>query len=59
LGSLQLLPYLAIKRGRAKGIVLVENKLFTETLKGNVTSQIFFLKARAGWRDGSGSGARL
>lgn len=49
----------ALKRGRAKGIVLVENRLFTEALRGNIAAMIFYLKARAGWRDGSGSGAQV
>ena len=41
----------AIKRGRAKGIAFVSNKLFDQCKNGNITAIIFFLKARAGWRD--------
>jgi hypothetical protein len=29
----------------------IANKLFEAANNGNVTAQIFFLKARAGWRD--------
>lgn len=42
----------AIKRGAAKGIQTVANSLFQNAVvNNNSTSQIFFLKARAGWRD--------
>ena len=41
----------AIKRGRSKGIAFVSNKLFDQCKDGNITAIIFFLKARAGWRD--------
>ena len=41
----------AIKRGRAKGIEVVTNKLFEQCREGNTTAIIFFLKARAGWSD--------
>jgi hypothetical protein len=42
----------AINRGKAKGILRVANALFENAIvSNNVTAQIFFLKARAGWRD--------
>ena len=41
----------AIKRGQAKGIHAVANKLFDNAMGGNVTAQLFYLKARAQWRD--------
>lgn len=41
----------AIKRGRAKGVAVVTNKLFEQCKEGNTTAIIFFLKARAGWSD--------
>jgi AcrR family transcriptional regulator len=41
----------AINRGAANGIATIANKLFEAANNGNVTAQIFFLKARAGWRD--------
>ena len=41
----------AISRGAANGIATIANKLFEAANNGNVTAQIFFLKARAGWRD--------
>jgi hypothetical protein len=41
----------AINRGAANGIATIANKLFEAANTGNVTAQIFFLKARAGWRD--------
>src|SRR5580704_12355278 len=41
----------AINRGAANGIAMIANKLFEAANNGNVTAQIFFLKARAGWRD--------
>ena len=40
----------AINRGAANGIATIANKLFEAANNGNVTAQIFFLKARAGWR---------
>ena len=43
----------AIKRGQASGIDQVANSLFENAMKGNVTAQIFFMKARAKWSDGS------
>ena len=41
----------AINRGAANGIATIANKLFEAAKNGNVTAQIFYLKARAGWRD--------
>jgi transposase len=41
----------AIKRGQAKGIGLVTNKLMEQVKSGNTTAIIFYLKCRAGWRE--------
>jgi DNA-binding XRE family transcriptional regulator len=41
----------AIKRGRAKGIAFVSNKLMEQVSGGNVTAMIFFLKAQANWHE--------
>ena len=41
----------AIKRGKAKGVALVTNELMKQVKSGNVTAMIFFLKARAGWKE--------
>ena len=41
----------AIKEGQAKGIAEVANALWQNATGGNVTAQIFFLKARAKWKD--------
>jgi alpha-glucuronidase len=42
----------AIKKGRAKGIAAVSNALFNNAVQGNnVAAQIFYLKARAQWKD--------
>ena len=41
----------AIDRGAAKGIEVIANELFTAAKNGNITAQIFYLKARGGWRD--------
>ena len=41
----------AIKRGKAKGVAVVTNELMKQVKSGNVTAMIFFLKARAGWRE--------
>jgi hypothetical protein len=41
-----------IKKGAAKGIEEISNKLFEMALAGNVTAMIFFLKTRAGWKEG-------
>lgn len=41
----------AIKRGKAKGIDHVTNKLREMIDAGNVTAGIFYLKCRAGWKD--------
>jgi hypothetical protein len=43
----------ALKRGRSKGLAVVENALFQAAKNGNVTAMIFYLKNRAPdrWRD--------
>lgn len=41
----------AIEKGQAKGISEVANALWCNATGGNVTAQIFFLKARAKWKD--------
>jgi len=41
----------AIKRGKAKGIALVTNKLMESIKAGNMTGMIFFLKTQAGWKE--------
>ena len=41
----------AIKKGQAQGIAAVANSLWDNAMSGNVTAQIFFLKARAKWKD--------
>ncbi|HDR1228844.1 TPA: LuxR family transcriptional regulator [Pasteurella multocida] len=41
----------AIKRGKAKGIAIVTNKLMEKVKAGNVTAMIFFLKSQAGWKE--------
>ena len=41
----------ALRRGRAKGISAVANKLWDLALAGNVIACIFFLKCRGGWRE--------
>jgi DNA-binding XRE family transcriptional regulator len=44
----------AIKRGEALGITHVSNALFKNaTVHNNVTAQIFYLKCRAKWDDGT------
>jgi len=41
----------AVQRGKAKGISIVSNALFESAKSGNTTSQIFFLKCMAGWKE--------
>jgi predicted transcriptional regulator len=41
----------AYKRGQASGVQRVANALFQQAMNGNTTAQIFFLKARAGWKE--------
>lgn len=41
----------AVKKGAATGVAVVANRLFEAAKDGNIAACIFFLKARAGWRD--------
>ena len=41
----------AIKKGKAKGIAVVTNKLMESIKGGNITAMIFFLKTQAGWKE--------
>lgn len=41
----------ALKRGRAKGIAAVANKLWEMAVQGHVVAAIFYLKCRAGWHE--------
>lgn len=41
----------AIKKGKAKGIAIVTNKLMEQAKEGNTTAIIFFLKTQAGWKE--------
>lgn len=41
----------AIKKGQAKGIIHVTNKLREQIDNGNTTATIFFLKTRPGWKE--------
>lgn len=41
----------AIKEGKDKGIATIANALFNKAKSGDNTAMIFYLKARAGWRD--------
>lgn len=40
-----------IKRGKSYGIETVANKLFESAQAGNLGAQIFYLKARASWKE--------
>jgi hypothetical protein len=40
-----------LKRGAAGANIAVGNRLFEAAVAGDLTAAIFFLKARAGWRD--------
>lgn len=40
-----------LKRGKAAGINEVANKLFENAMSGNLGAQIFYLKARANWKE--------
>lgn len=42
----------AISRGKAKGIAVMANNLVKLAKAGNAAANIFFLKARAKWREG-------
>lgn len=41
----------AIKDGQHKGVSIVANALFESAKSGNTTAQIFYMKARAKWKD--------
>jgi hypothetical protein len=41
----------AFDKGRAKALAMVGGKLLQKALDGNLTAQIFFMKAQGGWRD--------
>lgn len=41
----------AIKKGEAKGLEMVTKAFLKNIKKGNVAAQIFYLKAKGGWRD--------
>jgi len=41
----------AIKKGKAKGVAVVTNKLMESIKGGNITGMIFFLKTQAGWKE--------
>jgi len=41
----------AYKKGQASAVALVAQSLLGLATRGNVTAQIFYLKARAGWRE--------
>ena len=43
----------AIKKGKAKGVAVVTNKLMESIKGGNMTGMIFFLKTQAGWKETS------
>jgi DNA-binding XRE family transcriptional regulator len=44
----------AIKRGKAKGIALIANRLVKQAQDGNVAASIFYLKAQAQWKETHG-----
>jgi hypothetical protein len=41
----------AYKKGKAKGIGFVTNKLMNHVQKDNLTAAIFYLKCQAGWKE--------
>jgi transposase len=41
----------AIKKGKAKGIAHVTNKLMEQVNEGNTTAILFYLKCRADWKE--------
>ncbi len=41
----------ALKRGQAAGIATIADNLYQQSMGGNVSATIFYLKNRAGWSD--------
>ena len=41
----------AIKKGRSIGTETIANALFEKAIAGDTTAMIFYLKARAGWKE--------
>lgn len=41
-----------LKKGRAKGVAVIANKLFTKAQEGDIAAIIFFLKTRGGFFEG-------
>jgi hypothetical protein len=41
----------AINKGKAEAVLAVGTKLFGRATNGDLTAQIFFLKAQGGWRE--------
>lgn len=49
----------AIKRGKSKGIAMMANNLVTLAKNGNAAANIFFMKARAKWKEGDEDAAEI
>lgn len=47
----------ALKEGAAEGIEAATDSLMAEVKRRNMTATIFYLKAKAGWRDNAAYGA--